>query len=80
MLWLRATGSTVISQLIDTFIVAGIAFWLPGKLTFMEYINTSATGYTAKLLIAIAITPLIYIGHHFIDRYLRQDKENAFKE
>ncbi len=71
MLWLRATGSTVISQLIDTFIVAGIAFWLPGKLTFMEYINTSASGYIAKLLIAIAITPLIYLGHYFIDRYLR---------
>ncbi len=76
MLWLRATGSTVISQLIDTFIVAGIAFWLPGKLTFMEYINTSATGYTAKLLIAIAITPLIYIGHYFIERYLGEEKPN----
>jgi len=76
MLWLRATGSTVISQLIDTFIVAGIAFWLPGKLTFSEYVNTSATGYTAKLIIAIAITPLIYLGHYFIDRYLRLDKDS----
>ena len=73
MLWLRATGSTVISQFIDTFIVAGIAFWLPGKLTLSEYLNTSLTGYSAKLLIAIAITPLIYLAHHFIDRYLRKD-------
>jgi uncharacterized integral membrane protein (TIGR00697 family) len=80
MLWLRATGSTVVSQLIDTFIVAGIAFWLPGKLTFMEYINTSATGYTAKLLIAVAITPLIYLGHFFIDRYLGEEKENTSKK
>lgn len=77
MLWLRATGSTVISQLIDTFIVAGIAFWLPGKLTFIDYVNTSATGYVAKLIIAIAITPLIYLGHYLIDNYLKPKKETV---
>jgi len=81
LLWLRATGSTVVSQLIDTFIVAGIAFWLPGKITLLEYLNTSLSGYSAKLLIAIAITPLIYLGHHFIDKYLglndkQQDDSN----
>lgn len=75
MLWLRATGSTVISQLIDTFIVAGIAFWLPGKITFAEYLNTSITGYSAKLLIAIGLTPFIYLGHNIIDRYLGHHKE-----
>ena len=32
LLWLRATGSTIVSQVIDTFIVGGIAFWLPGKI------------------------------------------------
>ncbi len=31
MIWLRSTGSTAVSQLIDTFVVLGIAFWLPGK-------------------------------------------------
>lgn len=30
MIWLRATGSTAVSQLLDTFVVQGIAFWLPG--------------------------------------------------
>ncbi len=74
MLWLRATGSTVISQLIDTFIVSGIAFWLPGKLTFIEYINTAGTGYIAKLIIALALTPLIYAGHYAIDCYLKSEK------
>ncbi len=33
LIWLRATGSTVVSQLIDTFVVSGIAFYLPGKIT-----------------------------------------------
>jgi hypothetical protein len=70
MIWLRATGSTVVSQLIDSFIVTGIAFWLPGKLSFGDFINTAATGYSAKLIIAILITPLIYLGHGIIHRYL----------
>ena len=71
-LWLRATGSTIVSQLIDTFIVAGIAFWLPGKISFSQYLSLSITGYTAKLLIAISLTPFIYLGHIAIDRYLGQ--------
>ena len=69
MIWLRSTGSTAISQLIDTFIVGGIAFWLPGKIAFQEYINMSGTGYVAKLIIAILLTPLIYFGHFLIDKY-----------
>jgi queuosine precursor transporter len=71
LLWLRATGSTVVSQLIDTFIVAGIGFWLPGKVSFSDYIRMSSSGYIAKLLIAIGLTPFIYLGHIAIDRYLR---------
>lgn len=74
MIWLRATGSTVVSQLIDTFIVTGIAFWLPGKISFGQYINTAFTGYSAKLIIAIMLTPLIYLGHSIIHRYLGNDK------
>ena len=70
MIWLRATGSTVVSQLIDTFIVTGIAFWLPGKLSFSDYINTAFTGYSAKLIIAIALTPMIYLGHYLVHLYL----------
>ena len=70
LIWLRATGSTAISQLFDSFIVTGIAFWLPGKISFANFINTAVTGYSAKLLIAIAITPLIYLGHNLVHRYL----------
>jgi len=73
MIWLRATGSTAISQLIDTFMVAGIAFWLPGKITFSEYVNAAGTGYVFKLIIAILLTPFIYIGHNLIRRYLDND-------
>ena len=69
-LWLRATGSTAVSQLIDTFVIMGIAFYLPGKITFDQFINTSTTNYTYKFLIALCATPLIYLGHAIIDRFL----------
>ena len=70
MIWLRSTGSTVISQLIDTFVVLGIAFWLPGKMTTSVFLNAALTGYTFKLMIAIVLTPLIYVGHNSIEKYL----------
>ena len=70
MIWLRSTGSTAISQLVDTFIVGGIAFWLPGKWTTEIFIKASLTGYSFKLIIAICLTPLIYLGHKLINKYL----------
>ncbi|MBE8725479.1 queuosine precursor transporter [Flavobacterium hungaricum] len=72
-IWLRATGSTVISQLFDSFIVLGIAFWLPGKIDFKTYITSGLTGYLVKLTLAIVLTPLIYAGHHLIKKYLSED-------
>ena len=80
MIWLRATGSTVVSQLIDTFIVTGIAFWLPGKLNFIDFINTAFTGYTAKLIIAVAVTPLIYLGHALVHSYLGRENSEELEE
>jgi uncharacterized integral membrane protein (TIGR00697 family) len=73
MMWLRSTGSTVVSQLVDTFIVGAIAFWLPGKWTTKIYIEASLTGYTFKLVIAILLTPLIYLAHKWIDKYLGEE-------
>lgn len=67
-IWLRSTGSTVVSQLVDTFLVVGIAFWLPGKISTATYINISFTEYTFKLIVAVLLTPLIYVGHAWIKR------------
>jgi uncharacterized integral membrane protein (TIGR00697 family) len=69
-LWLRATGSTAFSQLVDTFVILGIAFYLPGKIGGGDYLRLSLTNYTYKLGIAIALTPVIYAAHNAIDRYL----------
>lgn len=70
MIWLRSTGSTVISQFFDSFIVLGIAFWLTGKMDTKTFIISAFTGYSVKLLIAILLTPLIYLGHSLIEKYL----------
>lgn len=72
-IWLRTTGSTVISQIFDSFIVLGIAFWLPGKIDFDTFISSALTGYAFKLSIAVLLTPLIYAGHHLIKKYLEDD-------
>ncbi len=74
MLWLRSTGSTVISQLFDSFIVLGIAFWLPGKINTQTFIASAFTGYSVKLVIAVGLTPIIYLGHYLIDNYLAREK------
>ena len=74
-IWLRATGSTVVSQLIDTFVVQFIAFVIPGKWAFDEFLRNASWGYGFKLLIALALIPLIYGGHFLIERYLKKDKQ-----
>jgi hypothetical protein len=72
MIWLRSTGSTVISQLFDSFIVLGIAFRLTGKMSTEVYIASAFTGYFVKLIIAVCLTPVIYLGHALIEKYLQK--------
>lgn len=75
-IWLRSTGSTVISQLIDSFIVLYIGFVLPGKMSMGTYMSVAPTNYILKLVIAISLTPLIYLGHFLLRKYLGNQKEN----
>lgn len=77
LLWLRAVGSTVVSQLIDSFVINGIAFGLSGKLTGARVAELSVTNYGYKFLIALATMPVIYAGHGLLDRYLRGRGEGA---
>ena len=75
LLWLRAVGSTVVSQFIDTFVINGIAFGLPGKISSSEVVELSVTNYGYKFLVALATLPLIYFGHGLMDRYFAGDPE-----
>lgn len=75
MIWLRATGSTLISQIIDSFVVLMIAFYVFGNWTFAQVMAVGIINCIYKLSVAILLTPLIYLGHALIDKYL--GKENA---
>lgn len=74
-LWLRATGSTLVSQVVDSFVVLFIAFY--GIFSNGQIVAIGITNYIYKFSVAILLTPLIYLGHYLIDRYL--GKENAEK-
>ena len=83
-IWLRATGSTLISQLIDSFVVLMIAFYFlapSGKSwSISQVINVGIDNYTFKFFVAIMITPLIYLAHYLIDKYLGNDLCKKVKE
>jgi queuosine precursor transporter len=68
LLWLRATGSTVVSQLIDTVVVQYIAW--TGVLPQGVILQIILTSYVVKLLVAVGLTPVIYLGHAFVERKL----------
>ncbi|MEM6735959.1 MAG: queuosine precursor transporter [Bacteroidota bacterium] len=84
MIWLRATGSTLISQLIDSFVVLGLAFYLlapaESRWAFSQVISVGTINYIYKFIIAILLTPLIYLGHFLIDGYLGQEEAARIKE
>jgi queuosine precursor transporter len=69
-IWLRATGSTIISQLIDSFVVIFIAFKLGQGWSFPKVMAIVLVGYSYKLLVAVLVTPIIYWVHALIERYL----------
>jgi uncharacterized integral membrane protein (TIGR00697 family) len=74
-LWLRATGSTVVSQLIDSFVVIFIAFYLNPKYHY-SWQMVAAIGlvnYAYKFIVALVMTPILYFVHGLIDRYLGRD-------
>jgi uncharacterized integral membrane protein (TIGR00697 family) len=67
---LRSTGSTVVSQLIDSIVVLYIGFVIPGKLTMSEFLQIVPVNYSLKLIIALALTPVIYLGHWGMRKWL----------
>jgi uncharacterized integral membrane protein (TIGR00697 family) len=72
-LWLRATGSTLVSQLIDSFVVIFIAFYIGGNWTLAQVIAVGLVGYIYKSIVALSVTPILYVVHNLIDNYLGKD-------
>lgn len=72
-LWMRATGSTIISQFIDSFVVIFIAFYIGAGWDLRQVMAVGFVGYLYKFGIAILMTPILYLAHYLIDRYLGKE-------
>ncbi len=77
--WLRATGSTLISQLADSFIVLFIAFKVGKGWPWQLVLAICITNYIYKFFVAIVLTPLIYLVERQIERYLGEDAAKQLK-
>ncbi|MES1222660.1 MAG: queuosine precursor transporter, partial [Bacteroidota bacterium] len=77
-IWLRATGSTLVSQLVDSFVVLFIAFYVGKRIqtgqgepwSLHQVLVTGTGNYIYKFVVAIVLTPVIYLIHAWIEKYL----------
>ena len=72
-LWLRATGSTLVSQLIDSFVVLIVAFYISGKYPLAWVLAVGVVNFIYKAVVAILLTPSLYIIHAWIDSFLGKE-------
>ena len=72
-IWLRATGSTLISQLIDSFVVLLVAFYFGAGWDLSLVLAIGVVNYIYKFAVAVFLTPLLYVIHFFIDNYLGKE-------
>lgn len=78
-IWLRATGSTLVSQFIDSFVVLFIAFYIGANWSLSLVLAIGLMNYIYKFIVAIALTPLLYLAHNVIDNYLGEELASALK-
>jgi uncharacterized integral membrane protein (TIGR00697 family) len=80
MIWLRATGSTVVSQLVDSFVVLFIAFKIGNGWSWSTVLGVCVVNYMYKFTMAIILTPVIqwvekrieiYVGHETAQKMKR---------
>ena len=80
-IWLRATGSTAFSQLVDSFVVLYIAFVLgPQQWPISLFLAVGTVNYCYKMLMAVVLIPLLYIGRRLIHAYLGAETAERLRE
>ncbi|MFT3884277.1 MAG: queuosine precursor transporter [Flavobacteriales bacterium] len=79
-IWLRATGSTIVSQLIDSVVVTYIAFWVFKGMPFAQCTALVLTAYCYKFIVAVLSTPLVYLVHAGVERYLGKERAHAMRD
>jgi len=76
-LWLRATGSTLVSQIVDSYIVLFIAF--SGIFSWQLILAVGLMNYIYKFTMAIVLTPVIYLVEKRIEKYVGHDTAKKMK-
>lgn len=79
-IWMRATLSTLVSQLIDSFVVTYIAFYIFKGVDFGQCTAWALTSYTYKFVVAILFTPVVYLIHWLAERYLGRELAAEMKK
>ena len=79
MVWLRATGSTVVSQLVDSFVVLVIAFKIGNGWSWSTVLAVCVVNYMYKFTMAIVLTPLIGFIEKRIEHYVGHDVAKKMK-
>lgn len=72
-IWLRATGSTLVSQFIDSFVVLIVAFYFLADWSLVQVLAVGITNYIYKFIVAVVLTPTLYLAHNVIDGYLGKE-------
>jgi uncharacterized integral membrane protein (TIGR00697 family) len=85
-IWLRATGSTLVSQFIDSFVVLFIAFYIAPRFSgriqpwaFSQVMTICIGNYLYKFIVAVILTPVIYLIHGWIEKYLGHETAKKMK-
>ena len=85
-IWIRATGSTLISQFIDSFVVLFIAFYIAPRISgkiqpwsFAQVMTICIGNYLYKFIVAVVLTPVIYLVHGWIEKYLGHETAKQMK-
>jgi len=77
-IWLRATGSTVVSQLVDSYIVLFIAF--SGVFSWQLILGIGIMNYCYKFTMALVLTPVIVLVEKRMEKYLGHDVARRMKK
>ncbi|MBL9075850.1 MAG: queuosine precursor transporter [Planctomycetes bacterium] len=78
-IWLRATGSTLVSQLVDSLVVTWVAFALFRGMPMAQATALALTAYVYKFTVAVVSTPLVYLAHAVIERWLGAELAAAMR-
>jgi uncharacterized integral membrane protein (TIGR00697 family) len=86
-IWLRATGSTLVSQFVDSFVVLFVAFYVAPRIagnaqpwSFAQVMAICIGNYIYKFTVAVLLTPVIYLVHGWIERYLGRPLAQDMKQ